>query len=59
MITKNETKALSLKEWCLFIAIFAAFCVVGTMDYDDAVAQHEINCASATYVNDNNLDCGE
>jgi len=59
MISKSKAKPLSIKEWLLFASIFAAFCVVGTMDYEDAVAQHKINCASATYVNDNPELCGE
>ncbi len=39
---------------CTFL--FAAFSLVGEMDYQDAVAQHKVNCDSASYVNDNYME---
>ena len=45
------------KELLIAALIIGAFCVTGTMDYEDAVLQHSVNCQSATYVIDNNLNC--
>lgn len=60
MTVKEEIKK-SIKEWGIFALIFAlifgAHLLTGTMDYEDAVLQHSVNCESATYVIDNNLKC--
>jgi hypothetical protein len=56
MTVNNEIKK-ALKEWLCWFAFFALICVAGTMDYNDAVLQHDVNCQSATFVNDNNLNC--
>ena len=56
MTVSNEIMK-SLKEWAVLALILGAFCLTGTMDYNDAVLQHGVNCQSATYVNDNNLNC--
>jgi hypothetical protein len=50
---------MKIKELFWGGLLFAAFCLVGTMDYQDEVLQHSVNCQSATYVFDNNLECGE
>jgi len=56
MTVKGEIKK-SIKEWCVFALIFGAYLLTGTMDHEDAVLQHGVNCESATYVFDNNLNC--
>lgn len=58
MISKSETRPLSIPGALFFLAVFSAFCVVGTMDYEDEILQSEVNCASATFANDNQDMCG-
>ena len=41
------------------LLVLSLMSIANEMDYQDAVDQHEINCASATYVNDNDIECGE
>lgn len=43
--------------WLVVALILIAFCITGTMDYNDAVAQHSVNCESATYAHDNKSIC--
>lgn len=56
MKVEKEIKR-SFVEWSILAGLLVAYLVVGTMDYNDAVAQHEVNCSSATYSSDNNLEC--
>ena len=53
----NKNKEDGPTGWLVIALILIAFCITGTMDYNDEVAQHSVNCESATYVNDNNLNC--
>lgn len=65
MITKNKpalktriTRALSiskqhLKPMLAITFFICVFSIVGSMDYQDEVLQHQTNCKSATYSNDN------
>jgi hypothetical protein len=48
-----------LKPVAIAIYIFGLIIIAHSLAFEDEVAQHKINCASATYVLDNNLNCGE
>ena len=56
MLVNDEIKT-AIKEWSAGFVLFALILLAGTMEFSDEVAQHKINCASATFVNDNNLEC--
>ena len=47
----------STKENCIFGILFVLVIAGQSLAFDDDVAQHSVNCDSATYVNDNNLEC--
>jgi hypothetical protein len=65
MVIKN-TKPVSflsrIKAYKLGASFVAALLIIGlagNLFYEDDVVQHNSNCASATYVNDNPESCGE
>lgn len=53
---KSLTK-VKIKRSLIAIVLLAAFSLVGEMDYQDAVAQHNFNCQYATYSVDNHSEC--
>ena len=62
IMNKPKVKVVTkerLKELAVVTFIVTLILIAGRMGYQDDVAQHESNCASATYVNDNNEYCGE
>lgn len=42
-----------LKPVAALVLILTAYSLVGAFEYEDEVLQHQINCQSATYANDN------
>lgn len=65
MITKNKPalkfrikRAISdskqhSKPLAVLVLILSAYSLVGVFEYEDEVLQHQVNCQSATYENDN------
>ena len=42
-----------IKPMLVMLFFICAYSIAGNMEYQDEVAQTKINCASATYANDN------
>ena len=46
-----------LKTLAVVVAILSLVSIASEMDYQDAVAQHAVNCSSSTYTYDNKGEC--
>lgn len=47
----------TIVDYILIFALISLWMLAGSLAFEDEVAQHDINCASATLTHDDNLNC--